>query len=395
MNLSHRGCRTPERWKFSCWSGFFIPRISFRSSRHISTSDFIETSIEVDTVVGIGIVGYGYWGPNMVRNFADLAGSAVIAVSDLRPERLARVQHRYPGIKTTTGYADLLADPHIDAIAIATPVGSHFELALSALQAGKHVLVQKPLAATSEQATRLIDEAAERQRILMVDHTFVYTGAVRKIREMVASNAAGDIYYYDATRLNLGPFSRGGSVIWDLAVHDLAIMDFVLPARPVMVSATGITHRAEAPESLASITLFFSNHLIGHVHVNSLAPVKVRQTLIGGSHQMIFYDDVEPSEKIKVYDKGVVLSQRPEALYELLVSYRTGDMWAPKLDSTEALRREATHFIECIETGSPPETDGYAGLRIVHMLETVERSLRARGALVELPILKEFTAPRV
>ena len=336
-------------------------------------------------MIGIGVIGYGYWGPNLVRNFMEIRESKVVGVSDLRVERLARVNSLYPSVKTTTNYRDLLLDPTIDAIAIATPVSSHYDLALQALQAQKHVLVEKPLAATSEQAACLIDEAERRKLVLMVDHTFVYTGAVRKIRELVSNNALGEMYYYDSVRVNLGLFQHDVNVIWDLAVHDLSIMDSVLPMRPVAVSATGISHIPGSPENIAYLTLFFESNQIAHIHVNWLTPVKVRRTLIGGSERMIVYDDLEPSEKVKVYDRGVTLSQRPEAVYELLVSYRSGDMWAPRLDNIEALKAEALHFIDCIENNKRPETDGYAGLRIVQILEAAEQSLRAQGKLITLP----------
>ena len=332
----------------------------------------------------IGVIGYGYWGPNLVRNFMDAPGSTVVAACDLRPERLVQLQARYPCVKTVNNHRELLDDPEIDAIAVATPVSSHFDLAMAALAANKHVLVEKPLAANSEQGMRLIDEAARRRRVLMVDHTFVYTAAVRKIRELIASNALGDIYYYDAVRVNLGLFQHDVNVIWDLAVHDLAIMDYVLPSRALAVSATGISHIPGQPENVAYITLFFANPQIAHVHVNWLTPVKVRHTLIGGSEKMILYDDLEPSEKVKIYDKGVTLSQKPEAVYEMLVSYRSGDMWAPRLDATEALQTEALHFIDCIENNTRPETDGESGLRLVRIVEAAERSLRARGQLVEI-----------
>ena len=332
----------------------------------------------------LGVIGYGYWGPNLVRNFMEVPGSTVVAVCDLRPERLNQLTNRYPSIKTCTGTQELLHDPQIDAVAIATPVSTHFDLALAALRAGKHVLVEKPLAANSEQALQLIEEATALKRVLMVDHTFVYTGAVKKIRELITANQLGEIYYYDAVRVNLGLFQHDVNVIWDLAIHDLSIMDYVLPSRAVAVSATGISNIPGQPENVAYITLFFGNPQIAHVHVNWLTPVKVRHTLIGGSDKMILYDDLEPSEKVKVYDKGVRVSQSPEDVYEMLVSYRSGDMWAPRLDSTEALHTEALHFIDCIQNGKQPETDGQAGLRLVRIVEAAERSLRARGELVEI-----------
>jgi predicted dehydrogenase len=335
-------------------------------------------------MIKVGVIGYGYWGPNLVRNFMEAPGSTVLAVCDLRRERLVQLQNRYPTIQTTSDCHSLFQNPDLDAIVIATPVSSHFELAMAALKAGKHVLVEKPLAANSDQGTRLIDEAARRKKVLMVDHTFVYTGAVRKIRELITSNALGDIYYYDAVRVNLGLFQHDVNVIWDLAIHDLSVMDYVLPTKATAVSATGISHIPGQPENVAYITLFFDEPQIAHVHVNWLTPVKVRHTLIGGSEKMILYDDLEPSEKVKVYDKGITVSQSPEAVYEMLVSYRSGDMWAPRLDATEALQIEAQHFVDCIENNKKPETDGLDGLRLVRIVEAAEKSLRARGQLVEI-----------
>ena len=335
-------------------------------------------------MIGVGVIGYGYWGPNLVRNFAEVPGSRVVAVSDLRPGRLALAQSRYPTIEVTTDYRELLSNGRIDAVAIATPVSTHFDLAMQALQAGKHVLVEKPLTATSQQALRLIEEAALRNRVLMVDHTFVYTGAVRKIQELVARNELGDIYYYDSVRVNLGLFQHDVNVIWDLAVHDLSIMDYVLPARPRAVSATGMSHVPGEPENIAYLTLFFDDRLIAHIHVNWLAPVKVRRMLVGGSRKMIVYDDLEPSEKVKVYDKGITVNDDAENVYRMLIGYRTGDMWAPQLELTEALRTEALHFIYCVEHGQRPITKGAAGLRVVRILEAATQSMAEKGRLVEL-----------
>lgn len=335
-------------------------------------------------MIGIGVIGYGYWGPNLVRNFAEAPGAKLIAISDARSQRLDQARRRYPSALLTTRASELIADPAVDAVAIATPVSSHFDLAMEALQSNKHVLVEKPLAANSEQALRLIDEAERRNRVLMVDHTFVYTGAVRRIREMIENGELGDIYYYDSVRVNLGLFQHDVNVIWDLAVHDLSIMDFVLASKPVAVSATGISHIAGQPENVAYLTLFFTDNKIAHLHVNWLAPVKVRRTLIGGSEKMIVYDDLEPSEKVKVYDKGVSLSSDPEAVYQLLVSYRSGDMWAPNLDPAEGLQTEARHFIACIEESKQPSTGGQAGLRVLRILEAAEKSMRERGQLMEL-----------
>jgi predicted dehydrogenase len=335
-------------------------------------------------MIKVGVIGYGYWGPNLVRNFMAAPDSAVTRVCDLRGERLSSLGKLYPALKTCNDSADLINDPEIDAVVIATPVSSHFDLAMAALQAGKHVLVEKPLASQADHARKLVDEAAARKLVLLVDHTFVYTDAVRKIRELIASGELGEIYYYDAVRVNLGLFQHDVNVIWDLAIHDLSIMDYVLPVKPVAVSATGISHVPGQPENVAYITLFFASAKIAHVHVNWLTPVKVRHTLIGGSEKMILYDDLEPSDKLKVYDKGISVTPKPEDVYKMLVSYRSGDMWAPRLDNTEALQTEALHFIDCIENNKQPETDGPAGLRMVNMIEAAETSLRDRGRLVEI-----------
>lgn len=335
--------------------------------------------------INIGVIGYGYWGPNLVRNFAEIPGAQVTSVSDFKPELLAKAQARYPSIKVTTDSRDLLKDPTIDAIAIATPVSTHYDLALAALQAGKHVLVEKPMTTTSEQAMRLIDEAEKRNLVLMVDHTFVYTGAVRKMHDLIATKTLGDIYYYDSVRVNLGLFQHDVNVIWDLAVHDLSIMNYLLPSRPYAVSATGMSHVPGEPENIAYLTLFFANNLIAHIHVNWLAPVKVRRTLIGGSQRMIVYDDLEPSEKLKIYDKGITtVNGNSESVYQMLIGYRTGDMWSPKLDMTEALNTEGLHFIDCIQKGDRPITDGQAGLQVVRILEAATQSLKQQGRLIEL-----------
>jgi predicted dehydrogenase len=247
--------------------------------------------------------------------------------------------------------------------------------------------VEKPLADTSQRGQELVEEAQRRRLVLMVDHTFVYTGAVRKIREMVSSGELGDIYYYDSVRVNLGLFQHDVDVIWDLAVHDLSIIDYVFQEPVVAVSASGMAHIEGKPSNMAFLTLFFDSHLLAHLHVNWLSPVKVRKTLIGASRKMIVYDDLEASEKIKIYDKGVTVTSGPEnrdALYKTLVGYRTGDMWCPKLDSTEALQRETGHFIACVERGETPITDGTAGLRVVKILEAGSQSLAERGHPVEL-----------
>jgi predicted dehydrogenase len=335
-------------------------------------------------LIRFGVIGYGYWGPNLVRNLLDLPEARLAAVSDLRPARLAEVQRRYPGIRTTADAAELINDSAIDAICVATPVSTHFALAMGALRAGKHVFVEKPITHDAEQALHLIEEAERRNRVLMVDHTFLYTGAVQKIRELVQAPTFGQVQYYDSVRVNLGLIQRDVSVLWDLAVHDLAILDFVVPQRPLAVSATGTRHVRGHHETVAYLTLFYDSRFIAHLHVNWLSPVKVRRTLVGGSQRMIVYDDLEPSEKVKVYDRGVTLEESTEGVYQLMVGYRSGDMHAPQLEMHEALRTELKHFIECIQGGTPPINDGRAGLRIVEVLEAATRSLADRGRPIEI-----------
>ncbi len=333
-------------------------------------------------MVNIGVIGYGYWGPNLVRNFAELPAARVVAVSDLSAKKLELVQRRYPGVKATTDFQELLRDPAIDAIAIATPVNTHFELGMAALKSGKHLWLEKPMSESSLQARKLVDEAEKRGRVLIVDHTFIYTGAVRKMKEIIASGDLGRVYYYDSTRVNLGLFQRDVSVISDLAVHDFSILDFLLGEHPIAVSASGTNHFPGTPENLAYITLFYDSGTIAHANVSWLAPVKVRQILLGGSKKMITYDDLEPSEKVKVYDKGVSFTEDPQQILEMRVGYRTGDMWAPKLDGSEALRVEGDHFVDCIEHGKVPQTDGRLGLRVVELIEAATSSMRGRGESV-------------
>jgi len=335
-------------------------------------------------MIKLGVVGYGYWGPNLVRNFAESVDAQVTAVADLDEGRLAIVKRRFPGVETSTDVGRLLADPKTDAVAIATPVSSHFDLALRALRADKHVFIEKPLTETAEQAETLLEEADKRGLLLHVDHTFVYTGAVRKIRELVEAGELGDLYYYDSVRVNLGLFQSDVDVIWDLAVHDLSIMDHVFSAKPVAVSAAGMSHVPGKPTNVAFLTVFFEENTIAHLHLNWLAPVKVRRTLIGGSRKMVVYDDLEPSEKVKVYDKGITLDGTAEEVYQRRIGYRAGDMWAPKLEVTEALKVEADHFVRCIQDGQPSLSDGRAGLRVVQVLEAASRSLTERGRPVKL-----------
>jgi predicted dehydrogenase len=334
-------------------------------------------------MINIGVVGLGYWGPNLVRSFAIPHRSRIAAVCDRDVAALARMVDRYPAVRTTTRFDELLATPQIDAIAIATPVCTHYELAIAALRSGKHVLVEKPIAETSDQARRLIAEADRRGLTLMVDHTFVYTGAVQRIRQTVRSGDLGKVHYYDSIRVNLGLFQHDVNVLWDLAIHDLSILDHVMDGTPVAISAVGKSHVAGSPENVAYLTLFLSDNAVAHINVNWLAPVKLRQTLIGGSQKMILYDDLQPSEKVRIYDKGITIDGSPGAIHEFRIGYRAGDMWAPQISTREALVTEAEHFVDCIETGERPITDGAMGLRLVEILEHATLSMSRQGSPVE------------
>lgn len=335
-------------------------------------------------MINIGVIGYGYWGPNLVRNFSEIPDAIVRMVADLDSRKLEGVQRRYPTIKTASNFMEVINDPAVDAVAIATPVSTHFELAMAALKAGKHVWVEKPMTETSLQARKLIDEAQKRKLILIVDHTFIYTGAVMKMGEIIRHGDLGKIYYYDSIRVNLGLFQRDVNVISDLAVHDFAILDYLLDEHPSAVSASGLTHFPGSPENLAYVTLFYDSGTIAHVNVNWMAPVKVRQVLVGGSQKMIVYDDMQTSEKVKVYDSGVSFTNDPAQIYQMRVGYRTGDMWAPKLQTTEALSAEGAHFLKCISTGEAPTTDGELGLRVVELIEAATSSMRGKGETVYL-----------
>jgi len=333
-------------------------------------------------MIRIGVIGYGYWGPNVVRNLHRVEGSRVAMVCDKSPEMLRRVNQTYPEIKTTTNSCDVLCSAEIDAVAVITPVWTHFELAKKALENGKHVFVEKPFTSDSAQAEELIKLAERKGLCIMVDHTFIFTGAVRKIRQLVDQNALGSLYYYDSTRVNLGLFQHDVNVIWDLAPHDLSIMDYVIGKKAEAVSATGQTH-LNGHEDIAFLTVYFPGKVIAHINVNWLSPVKVRTTLIGGEKKMLVWNDLEADEKIKVYDKGVDIKSR-EGVYRMLVNYRSGDMWSPQVEPAEALKTELDYFIDCIGNSKKPINDGHAGWRVVKMLEAANQSVSKRGELVYL-----------
>lgn len=337
------------------------------------------------SMIGIAVVGCGYWGPNLIRNFLSTPGVALAAVCDKDPARLAAIQQRFPGLSVTTDYESLLSAPGIDAVAIATPVSTHHMLAKRALEAGKDVMVEKPLTANVRDAEELLALAEKKGRVLMVDHTFAYTSAVRRIKSMVDGGDLGKLLYYDSVRINLGLFQHDVNVLWDLAVHDLAIMDYALGRVPHTVSATGLAHLPGQQEDVAYLTCFFDDGLIAHFHLNWLSPLKIRRTIIGGDNKMIVFDDLEPSEKLRIYDRGASLSpNNHESLHRVFVDYRMGDMWAPHLEQDEALRVETTHFAECIASRCQPETGGQAGLRVVRILEAADKSMSLRGHPVEL-----------
>lgn len=330
----------------------------------------------------VGVIGLGYWGPNLVRNFLATDGVEGVYAADLSDDRLKKASKRFPSAHLTKDYRELLKSPDVDAVAIATPVSTHFELGKEALESGKHVILEKPMTAKVSEAEQLVELAARRKLTLMVDHTFIYTGAVRKIKSLISSGEIGELHYFDSVRVNLGLFQHDVNVVWDLATHDISIMDYLMDEKPVSVAAFGAAHYNHM-EDVAYVIVNFNNGTIAHFHVNWLAPVKVRQILIGGSKKMIVYDDVEPSEKVKIYDKGVNMSSN-EGIYEALIEYRTGDMYAPKLDSTEALSRLTSHFVECIRESKKPFTDGQSGLNVVKILEAAERSMKNNGKLITI-----------
>ena len=333
-------------------------------------------------MIRIGVIGYGYWGPQIVRNFHGLDGCEVAVVCDKSSESLRRAKQAYPHIRTTCDPCEVLVSPDVDAVAVVTPVWTHFELAKAALDNGKHVFVEKPFTSTAVQAEELIDLGESKDLQIMVDHTFLFTGAVKKIRQLLDEGTLGKLYYYDSTRVNLGLFQHDVNVIWDLAPHDLSIVDQLIDDKPEVVIATGQKH-LNGLEDLAYITIYFRNSIIAHINVNWLSPVKVRTTLIGGEKKMLVWNDLEADEKIKVYDKGVDITNG-QSVRELLVSYRSGDMWSPKVEQTEALRAETKYFIDCISNNERPFNDGVAGLRVVRMLEAADKSLRDRGKPIRI-----------
>ncbi|MEN8264154.1 MAG: Gfo/Idh/MocA family oxidoreductase [Nitrospirota bacterium] len=330
----------------------------------------------------VGVIGYGYWGPNVVRNFCGQENVQVTSVCDKDPARLELVKKVYPAIELVHDYNDIINSNKIDAVAIITPVSTHYELAKQALQNGKHVFVEKPFTSTVAQAEELIELAEKKNLKIMVDHTFLFTGAVRKIRQVIDEGVLGKIFYYDSTRVNLGLFQHDVNVVWDLAPHDFSVMDYLIDEKPVAVTANGKSH-IYGYEDVAYVTAHFQNNIIAHFNLNWLSPVKVRSTLIGCEKKMLVWNDVSADEKIKIYDKGVKVDKR-ESIYKLLVSYRTGDIWTPKIEQVEALNLETKYFVDCIENDKVPMNDGHAGLQVVKMLNACDKSLKNNGEMVKL-----------
>jgi predicted dehydrogenase len=330
----------------------------------------------------MGVIGYGYWGPNIVRNFNNTEGLKIVSVCDIDPEKLKRARKSYPNIELTSDPNNILSSPNIDAVAVITPVSTHFDLARKALQNDKHIFVEKPFTYTTAQAEELIELAAKKNLKIMVDHTYLFTGAVRKMKELIDKGTLGNLYYFDSTRVNLGLFQHDVNVIWDLAPHDFSIMDHLIKERPVAILATAGVH-FNGLEDIAYVTVYFANKIIAHFNVNWLSPVKVRTTLIGGTQRMLVWNDVDSDEKIKVYDKGVEI-KNGEGIYNLLVSYRSGDMWVPKIDQIEALKLESEYFVDCVSNNKIPINDGQGGLRVVKMVEAANKSLNNKSKIISL-----------
>lgn len=337
-------------------------------------------------MINVGVIGCGYWGPNLIRNFVACPNTKLLWVCDKSENQLETVMRSYPGVLKTKDIDDMLADEQLDSVAIATPVHTHFSIAKACLEAGKHILLEKPLTSNIKEGEELVRIAHDNGLQLMCDHTFCYTDAVHKMKEIVDSGTLGEILYFDSVRINLGMFQKDINVLWDLAPHDLSILDFLIDEKPISVSAHGVCHAGNGLENIAYVSLRYANNFIAHFHLNWLSPVKIRKTIIGGSEKMLVWNDLEPAEKIKVYDRGIILSKKnmQEERRKLLISYRSGDMYAPRIEHTEALSLMVREFAACIEEGRPAITDGTAGLRVIRILEAAERSIKADGANVHI-----------
>lgn len=335
--------------------------------------------------IPVGVIGCGYWGPNLIRNFNENEHTDVRYACDLDAIRLNKIKLRYPSIIPTQNYRTLLRDKNLQLVAVATPVHTHYVLGREILEAGKHLLMEKPLAASTKEAEKLVNLAARKNLLLFVDHTFLYTGAVRKMKDFISAGSLGDLYYFDSVRVNLGLFQSDVNVVWDLAGHDVSIMDYVVPDQPKSVMAIGGSHTDHGLEDIAYVTVTFNGAFMAHFHVNWLSPVKIRRIIVGGTKKMIVFDDLDPAEKIKIYDKGITSTKKDaETLHRAIIQYRIGDMHAPKIDQTEALKVMVDHLVECVKQKKRPITDGESGLRVVRILEAADKSMKKGGAMVRL-----------
>ena len=335
--------------------------------------------------IKVGVIGCGYWGPNLIRNFNENYQTDLRYACDLDGQRLERIKVRYPAVTVTKNYKDLLRDKDLHVVAIATPVYTHYRFAKEALEAGKHLLIEKPMTSNSKEAGTLVNLAEKKNLMIFVDHTFIYTGAVKKMKEVISSQNLGDIYYFDSVRVNLGLFQPDINVVWDLAPHDISIMDYLIPGKPKSVVAIGGSHTGNNIEDIAYVTVVYSSELMAHFHINWMSPVKIRRIIIGGSKKMIVFDDLDPSEKIKIYDKGILLAKADKKVfYQNIIQYRIGDMYAPKIDQTEALKVLIDHIVDCIIKKKKPVTDGESGLRVVRILEAADKSIKKGGAKITL-----------
>ena len=334
-------------------------------------------------MINFGVVGFGYWGPNIVRCLNEIQEATVKTICDLNPEILELAKGLYPNIQMTTDVNDIIQSDEIDVVAVVTPVSTHFDLAKKALENGKHIFVEKPFTTTIEEAEKLIELGDTNKLKIMVDHTFLFTGAVQKIKELIDTDVLGDLYYFDSRRISLGLFQHDTNVIWDLAPHDLSIIDYVVKNKPIALTAQGMDHMGSGFENIAYITMYFENNMIAHINVNWLSPVKIRTTMISGEKRMLVWDDLHVDEKIKIYDKGIAVSDR-ENIHRLRVDYRSGDIWSPRTEPTEALKTEMQYLIDCFKNDTQPFNDGHAGLRIVKLLQAADQSLKNDGKKIKL-----------
>lgn len=343
----------------------------------------ISRLLQDNDMINIGVIGYGYWGPLVIRNLNSIEGIRVVAICDRQPQAIKSASRAHPTAQVYKDSRQITRSAAIDCVAIVTPVTSHYALATDALRNGKDIFVEKPFTATPSEAESLIDLAAKKKRLIMVDHTFLFTGAVRKIKSLIDSDTLGRLYYYDSTRVNLGLFQHDVNVVSDLAPHDFSIMDHLIRSKPCAITAHGIDHFRRSLENIAYITIYFSDNIIGHLSLNWLSPVKIRMALIGGTKKMVVWNDLSADEKVRVYDRGIE-ARNTAGLYKLLWQYRSGDVWVPRVEHSEALRTELMYLADCIRSRKTPINDGLAGLRVVKMVAAANRSLKQHGRMIRL-----------